>query len=233
MKVGVLLILLNILSRAKTLPPIRGDLAILQHHPYPIQRFTDPSYLAKRQVPVATLYYDIHGNIKAIFNLEITHMIVQILGNAGVDLGRSVLAEFQEYLENSAPVPTYFAGAFWAAQLGYNWRAILQRPNGDVTIGLLVRLDRTFRTVSRTRFVLDMMKQWFAQSGYIAITQLVQNAEEAGQEEPISKEGSSITKRQIVKARSDSKFCKLSIQNWPFVFKPGKVDKLEAPFITC
>lgn len=48
--------LLSILSQANTLPPLRADLAVLQHHPYQIQKLTDPSYLIKRQVDIATLY---------------------------------------------------------------------------------------------------------------------------------------------------------------------------------
>ena len=225
--------ILSILSPAKTLPPIRDDLAIVQHHSYQIQRFTDPSYLAKRQIPVATLYWDSRGRIKAIFNLHISRILARILVNEGVNLGLSVLADLQRYGENSESVVTILRETYCAAQLGVNSGVNPQTLPDEVSIGLYFRLARGYRTHWRTDLILQMMEQWFARSGYITLRQQVRYAGNAGQEELFLKEGGNITERQTVGTRSASKFCELSIQNWPLVFVPGKLDKLAAPYITC
>ena len=136
--------ILSILSQAYTLPPLRDHLAVLQHHPYQIQKFTAPSSLAKRQDPVANLYWDRKGRIKAIFNLNISYTIVQILENLGMNLAQSVLTELERYAEHFEPEPYFFREANWAAQLGLNWREIFQRPHGVVTIGVSVRMAAGF-----------------------------------------------------------------------------------------
>ena len=75
--------MLNILSQAYTMPPLRDDLAVL---PYQIQKISDPAHLAKRQSPTAILYWDRHGNIKAVFSMQISFILAQILENEGVNL---------------------------------------------------------------------------------------------------------------------------------------------------
>ena len=225
--------ILSILSQAYTLPPLRDHLAVLQHHPYQIQEFTAPSSLAKRQYPVATLYWDKQGRIKAIFNLDINHIVVQIMESAGMNLAQSVLAEFQRYMEYNEPEADFLTRAVWGAQLGLNWRENFQLPHGVVTIGVAVRLPRGARWLRYTDIILRIMQQWFAQSGYYAMIQQVPRVEGVGQVGANLMEGRSITERETVGARSDSKFCNLRIQNWPLVFTPGKVDPLLAPLITC
>ena len=225
--------ILSILSQAYTLPPLRDHLAVLQHHPYQIQKFTAPSSLAKRQYPVATLYWDTQGRIKAIFNMNINYLVVQVLENAGMNLAQSVLTELQRYAEYNEPEVNFFRRATWAAQLGLNWMENFQRPHGVVTIGIYVRLASRRRTIRRTSLILGIMQQWFDQSGYGVWIQQVPTVEGIGQVGANLMEGRSITERETVGARSDSKFCNLRIQNWPFVFTPGKVDPLLAPLITC
>ena len=223
----------SILSRAYTLSPLRDDLAALQHHPYQIQRITDPSYLAKRQPPAVSLYYDLRfRRIKAVFNLDINFTIARILGNAGVNLAQSVLTDLR-YFGEYGPVPYLLEGAAWAAQLGSDWEAMLQRPHGVVTVGIMITLNSRFRSKSCTNLVLAMLQAWFARVGLDALPVRVYDARHAGEIGPRLREGRSITERQTVGARSDSKFCSSPIQNWIFVVTSGKLDGLLPPLITC
>ena len=225
--------ILSILSQVYTLPPLRDHITVLQHHPYQIQKFTSPSSLAKRQIPVATLYWDGQGRIKAIFNLDINYIVVQILENAGVNLAQSVLTGLQRYVEYLEPEANIFTHAIWAAQLGLNWRENFQRPHGVVTMGVNLRMAPGFRRYRHVFFVVDVIRQWLAQSGYAVWIQRVPRADIVGQMEANVMEGRSITERETIGARSDAKFCNLPIQNWPFMLTPGKVDLLLAPLITC
>ena len=228
----------SILSQAYTLVPLRDDLAVLQHDPYQIQRITGPSSLAKRQEPVAYLYWDrSHGRIKAIFNLDINFTIAQILGNAGVNLAQSVLNDLRSFGAYGPRVrgtwPWALGGAEWAAQLGANWEVMFQRPHGVITVGILITIFPRFRNLSSINLVLDMLRAWFERAGYYTIAVRVQNAARAGEIGSRLREGRSITERQIVGSRSDSKFCSSPIQNWIFVVTPGKLDGLLPPLITC
>ena len=225
--------ILSILFQAYTLPPpIRDDLAVLQHHPYQIEKSTDPSDLAKRQTPVATLYWDGRGNIKAIFNVNVYYIGADIFRYAGVSLAQSILTGFQEYMANE-PEARMIAWPNLASQIGREWRLMFQRPHGAVTVGILVKTLSNYRRYHHMELVLASMQRWFARSGYIAIAHKVANAVLAGNVGENLTDESSITENQTVGARSDSKFCELLIQNWPFVFTPGKLDSLLALLITC
>ena len=225
--------ILSILFQAYTLPsPPKDDLAVLQHHPYHIEKSTDPSDLAKRQTTVATLYWDQKGNIKAIFNVNVYFIGADIFRYTGVSLAQSILAEFQEYMANE-PEDFMILGPTLASQIGREWRLMFQRPHGVVTIGILFRTRRLFRTLRSINLVLSSMQRWFARSGYPTIVAQVVNAALAGNVGENLMERGSITENQTVGARDESKFCELLIQNWPFVFTPGKLDSLLAPLITC
>ena len=123
--------------------------------------------------------------------------------------------------------------ASWASQLGANWRDILDQYGGQVTIGILVRLRPAVRSDWNTSLVLHLMQAWFNIAGYTAFSQEVRDARRGGMEVGNRIERRSLTERQTVEARSDSKFCKPMIQNWQFVLTPGKLDTLLAPLITC
>lgn len=142
--------------------------------------------------------------------MDINYVVLQILENAGVNLALSVLSELEQYIENSAlsDIPPT---AEWGAQLGLNWRDILQRPHGVVTVGIFLTLGHMHRGDRVRRLVLYKMQQWFALSGYQSITQKVQNARIVGQTVPTPINERSITERQSVEAHSDSKFGKLTI----------------------
>ena len=213
-------------------PPVRDDLAVLQHHPYKIEKSTDNSDLAKRQDPVATLYFDARGNIKAIFNVNVYYIGADIFRYAGVSLAQSILTEFQEYMANE-PEGSWIIGHRCASQIGREWRLMFQRPHGVVTVGIVVKLRSQYRSYRCVLRVLSSMQRWFARSGHIAITERVRDATLAGNVGESLTERRSITENQTAGALSDSKFCELLIQNWPFVFAPGKLDSLLAPLITC
>ena len=226
--------ILSILCPALTLPPLRDDLAVPQHHPYQIQRFTDPSSLAKRQIPTATLYWDRLGRIKAVFNLGINIVIANILEQQGINLAQSVLSELNQFADSGAvPLGDILQGARWAAQLGQNWQEILQRSRGEVTVGILIERTRDY-SEQYTYLVLNLLVHWFHQNGFASYAVPVVNAARAGEVWPGNgiKERS-ITERQTVEARTASKFCQAPIQNWPFVLAAGELDKLLIPLITC
>ena len=223
--------MLSILSQAYTLPPLRDDLALV---PYQIQKFSDPAHLAKRQYPIATLFWDRNGNIKAVFNMQISFLVAQILGNEGVNLAQSVLSAFQSYVTTAAgPAAGIFRGATWASQLGSNWAAIVHQFGGEATISVLVTIRPPLRSYQNTVFILQLMQFWFSLTGYVAFQQEVADATRVGNVPGNRIERHSLTERQTIEARSDSKFCKLMIQNWQFVLTPGKSDTLLAPLITC
>ena len=223
--------MLSILSQAYRLPPLRDDLALL---PYQTQKFSDPAHLAKRQIHVATLYWDRNGNIKAVFNMQISHVVARVVENEGWNLAQSVGTAFRTYAILTAGLESaIFTGAVWASQLGASWRDILQQRGGSATIGILVILHPALRSYQHTAFVLRLMQFWFELSGYLAFPQEVEDAVRAGNEGGNRIERRAFTERQTVEARSDSKFCKPTIQNWQFVFTPGKLDTLLAPLITC
>ena len=224
--------ILSILSHAYTLPPLRHDLAVLQHHPYQIQSFTDPSYLAKRQIEVASVYWDRVGKIKAVFNININFVVAQMLENAGINLAQSVLTELQQYAWNS-PANNLLRGSRWGAQLGTNWEVIRQQPYGVVTVGILFKAHVRFQAQRYRNILIQMILDWLYQSGYGSAAIQVSDAAHTGEVGANPRERRSITERQIFGARSDSKFCKAPIQNWPFVFTPGKLEKLLEPLITC
>ena len=225
--------ILSVLSQAYTLPPpLRDDLAVLQHHPYQIQEFTDPSYLAKREDPVATLFWDRYGNIKAIFNANIYYTGVDIFRYSGFSLAQSILTEFIEYVTHE-PESHMVVGALFSSQLGREWAQMIQEPHGVVTIGILITLSQPFSTTRCITLIMATMQRWFAQHGRTVINKRVENAVRAGNVGENLIEGHSITEKQTVGSRSDSKFCELLIQNWPFVFTPGELDKLLPPLITC
>lgn len=158
--------MLSILSHAYTLPPHRDDLGVL---PYQIQKFSDPSHLVK-QTPIATVYSDRHGNIKAVFNVQVNAIVVQILEHAGLNLARSVLIAFQRYTLNG-PESNILFGAAWSSQLGTNWGAILQEYGGVASLGILVTLRRSAQSMRNTHSVIHEMSLWFALSGYVALWQ--------------------------------------------------------------
>lgn len=91
--------ILSILSQIYTLPTLQDDSTVLQHHPYQIQRL-ETSYLAKRNGPIATVYWDASGAIKTIFNMDINIRIVQLLAWSGVSLAHSVLADCRQWMQN-------------------------------------------------------------------------------------------------------------------------------------
>ena len=223
--------MLSILSQAYTLPPLRDDLALL---PYQVQKFSDPAHLAKRQYSIATLYWDRNGNIKAVFNVQISFVVAQILRNEGLNLAQSVLTAFRTFVIWAAGSGAgVFGGALWQTQLGNNWPAIIPSVGGQATLGVLVTLRPPLRSFQNTVFVLQLMQFWFHLGGYGSFQQEVADAAIAGTMGGIRTERPSLTERQIVEARSDSEFCKLTIQNWQFVLAPGKLDTLLAPLITC
>ena len=154
-----------------------------------------------------------------------------------MNLAHSVLADLRHFGEYGSLVPGTAAyvlqGAQWAAQLGADWEVMFQGPHGVVTVGILITLQYRFRSMSCTNNVLNMLRAWFERAGYDAITVRVRNAARAGEIGPRLREGRSITERQTVGARSDSKFCSSPIQNWIFVVTPGKLDGLLPPLITC
>ena len=221
--------MLSILSQAYTLPPLRDDLAPL---PYQIQKFSDPAHLAKRPLPIATLYWDQNGNIKAIFKMQITWMVAQILENSGVNLALGVLTALHAFAAQAAG-PAATLQAQWQGQLGSSWMDILQQYGGQATIGVLVRIAPGVQFDQNTALLLEAMQTWFTLSGYAAVTVRVEDARNVGNAVANRIERPSLTERQTVGARSDSKFCKLTIQNWQFVLTPGKLDTLLAPLITC
>ena len=222
--------MLNILSQAYTLPPLRDDLALS----YQIQNFSDPAHLAKRQYRVATLYWDRNGNIKAVFNMQIGFIVAQILENLGENLGQSVLTALQVYVTMAAGPAAYILdSATWSSQIGRNWRSILREFGGQTTIGVLVRLPPSSQIRWHTILISHLMQAWFTFSGFIAFLEEVEDASLAGNAGIFRIERRSLTERQTVEARSDSKFCKPMIQNWQFVLTPGKLDTLLAPLITC
>ena len=96
--------------------------------------------------------------------------------------------------------------AEWAAQLGNDWRVIFQRPHGVVTVGILLSLSQRYQGARNRRLLLKKMMEWFALSGYYAITQRVPNALNVGQTVSTSIKERSITERQSVEAHGDSKF---------------------------
>ena len=223
----------SILSQAYTLSPLRDDRAVLQHHPYQIPRITYPLYLAKRQPPVASLYYDCRGgNVKAVFNLDINFIIAQILGHADVNLAQSIITDLRRFGEHG-PASYLVQRAAWHAQLGADWEIMLQRPHGVITVGILITLDIRFQSFRFVNQILDMLRAWFERGGYDAIAVRPPNAVLAGVVGASVREGRSITERQTVGARSDSKFCISPIQNWIFVVMPGNLDGLLPPLITC
>lgn len=132
--------MLSISSQAYTLPPLREDPAVLQNHPYQIQKFTDPSYLPKGQLPVVNVYWDTIGNIKAIFNVRIDFIGADVFRYAGFSLAQSILTEIEEYLANTPNNKNMLRGAKFAAQIGREWERMFQRPHGQVTIGILITL---------------------------------------------------------------------------------------------
>ena len=223
--------MLSILSQAYTLPPLRHDLAPL---PYQIQKFSDPAPLAKRQTRAAYLYWDQNGNIKAVFNLQISYIVAQVLENSGVNLAQSVLSAFRSYVTTAAGQGAgILDGAVWASQLGTNWAALMQQFGGEATIGVLVTLRPPFRSFQNRVFILQLIQFWFNVCGYRAFQQEVEDAARVGNAVGNRIERPSLTERQTVGARSDSKFCKPTIQNWQYVLTPGRLDTLLAPLITC
>lgn len=230
--------MLSILPQIYTLPTLRDDLTVLQHHPYQIQRLenrTNSSYLAKREGAVATLYWDSSGPIKAIFNMDINSEVAQIFENSGVNLAQSVLAQCRQYMEGPfSPAFIYLAGAAWAAQLGRHWRNILQRPSGVTTIAILITLRPRWRTPSYLAVVVYELQKWSSQGGNSVIVRHVQNAQSAGNA-PGNQftDGSSIKEEQTVGDHSKTRFCRSPIQNSPFVFTVHALDSLLTPHITC
>ena len=227
--------ILNILSPAHSLPPLRDDLAVPQHHPYQIQRFTDSSSLAKRQIPTATLYWDRRGRIKAVFKLSINFIVASILEHQGINLAQSVLSELNQFAySGTMPVGPILEGAVWAAQLGENWQEILQRSSGEVTVGILIRRNGSYCSRRCTSVMLSLLQTWFQQNGFASQRVPVLDAAMADNVGPRDGIGErSITERQTVEARTLSKFCQAPIQNWPFVLAAGELDKLLIPLITC
>ena len=224
--------LISILSQAYTLPAHRDDLALL---PYQIQKFSDPAHLAKRQDPIATLYWDRNGNIKAIFNIQISFIFAQILGHEGTNLARGVLTALQNFVTTAAGHgAVVLNGAVWGSQMGTNLQSIIQLlGSGQVTIGILVTLRPRVRSYQNTVLILQLMQFWFQLSGYVAVQQEVEDAVRVGNAAENRIERRSLIERQTVEAPRYSKFCKLTIQNWQFVLTPGKPDTLLAPLITC
>ena len=227
--------ILGILSPAHTLPPLRDDLAVPQHHPYQIPGLTDPSYLAKRQIPTAILYWDQQGRVKAVFKLGINFIIADILEHQGINLAQSVLSELNQFADSGAvPLFGILQGAVWAAQLGENWQEILQRSRGEVTVGILITRTSSYLSERCTYLMLNLLVNWFQQNGFMSYAVPVPNAARAGNMGPRDGiEERSITERQTVEARTASKFCQAPIQNWPFVLAAGELDKLLIPLITC
>ena len=229
----IFLKILSILSQAYTLPTLlRDDLAVLEHHPNQIQKFTNPSYLAKRQDPVATLFWDRTGKIKAIFNVNIYYTGAEIFRYSGYSLAQSILTEFKEYVTHE-PENILLDGASFSSQIGREWTQMFREPHGVVTIGILVNLIQRKCSTRCINLVLAAMQRWFAQHGLMVINKRVESAAGAGNIGQSLIEGHSITENHTVGARGDSKFCELLIQNWPFVFTPGDVDKLLPFLITC
>ena len=227
--------ILSILSPAHTLPPLRDDLAVPQHHSYQIPRLTDPSYLAKRQNPTATLFWDQRGRIKAVFKLSISSITASILEQQGINLAQSVLSELNRFaISGTVPVGNILQRAVWRAQLGENWQEVLQRSGGEVTIGILIIRYQSYRSRRCTSIVLSLLQTWFFQNGFASDIVPVINAALAGNVGPNDGiEERSITEKQTVEARTASKFCQAPIQNWPFVLAAGELDKLLIPLIAC
>ena len=223
--------MLNILSQAYTLSPLRDDLAVT---PYQIQKISDPAHLAKRQPPVVTLYWDRNGHIKAVFKMHISWIVAQVLQYEGVNLAQSVMGALRAHAMVYGETETAISqGATWASQLGTNWRNILDEYGGQATIGILIKLRPAVLSDENTTRILQLLQAWFNLSGYSEFAVEVQDASRAGIDGGNRIERRSLTERQTVEARSDSKFCKPTIQNWQFVLTPGKLDTLLAPLITC
>ena len=227
--------ILSILSPAHTLPPLRDDLAVPQHHPYQMPRLADPSYLAKRQIPTACLYWDRQGRIKAVFKLSIDFIVGDILEHQAINLAHSVLSELVQFVySDTVPVGPILTGAAWAAQLGENWQEMIQRSRGEITVGILITRTQRYYSRQCTYLMLSLLEYWFAQYGFGSYAVPVQDAARAGNVGPRDGiEELSITERQTVEARTVSKFCQAPMQNWPFVLAAGELDKLLIPLITC
>ena len=230
--------MLCISSQVYTLPTLRDDLTVLQHHPYQIQRLensTDSSYLAQEGGAVATLYWDSSGAMKAIFNMDINSEVAQIFESSGVNLAQSVLAECRQYMEGPfSPAFIYLERAAWAAQLGRHWRNILHRPGGVTTIAILIVLGPRWSNPSYLGVVVHVLQEWFSQGRNSVIVRHVQNARDAGNV-PGNQftDGGSINEERTVGDHSNTRFCRSPIQNSPFLFTVHTFDSLLTPQITC
>ena len=233
--------ILGILSQIYTLSTLRDDLTVLQHHPYQIvqtQRLENrknSSYLAKREGAIATVYWDATGTIKAIFNMDISHEVLQAFQNSGVDVAQNVLAECERYVSNAlGPASIYLARATWAAQLGSHWRNILRNHNGVATISILVELRPIWGSIHFLIPVLAVLESWFAQGGHTINIIESPDAREAGNApgNQFIHEGSIIEERTL-EDRSKSRFCDSPIQNSPIMFTVETFDSLLRPLITC
>ena len=230
--------ILGILSQIYMLSTLPDDLTALQHHPYQTQRLENrknSSYLAKREDAIATLYWDANGAIKAIFNMDINHQVLQAFPNSGVDVAQNVLAECERYMLNApGPVSIYLTGATWAAQLGTHWRNILPNHNGVATISIVVVLHPIWSSIHYVISVLTVLESWFAQGGHTINLIWSPDAREAGNApgNQFIHEGSIIEERTL-EDRSKSRFCDSPIQNSPIMFTVGTFDSLLRPLITC
>ena len=228
----IFLKILSILSQTYTLPPLRDDLAVLQHQPCRIETPENPSYLAKRSFPIANMYYDKRGHVKVIFKVQATFAILSLVGRSSMGLAQCILSECQLWMLN-APRPDVLAGAVWAAQVGSEWPGIIERSFGDGTMAILLTLRPLWLTQPGVDHVLGLLQQWFGRIGYDTTVDLVSHALDVCNARGNPVQGNSITERQTFGDLSDSKYCKAPIQNWPFVFMPGEMNVLLPPVIRC
>ena len=224
--------LLGILCQVYTLPTLQDDLTVIQHHAYQIQRLeNDSSYLAKREGATATLYWDVNGAIKAIFNMDINNEVLQAFENSGVDLAQNVLAECERFMLNlQGQAFLYLNGAIWSAQLGSHWRNILRRPSGVATLSILIQLQPRWTGAGFVAMAVGLLHSWLTQGGNTVIEKFVTNARDAGN---APGDGRSIIEERTLRARPKSRFCSSPIQNSPFLFTVGTLDSLLTPLITC
>lgn len=161
---------------------LQDDLTVLQLHHYQIQRLENsPSSSTRDDATIATLYWDAHGVIKAIFNMDINSVIAQIFDNNGLNIARNVMAECERYMLNvPEPVSTHLELAHWAAQLGTHWMKIRRRRKAVVTIAIIIQLQAHWSVPAFIERVLEALQQWFIQGGNAVLVEHVPNARDAG-----------------------------------------------------
>ena len=231
--------ILSISSQIYTLPALQDDLTALQHHPYQTQRLENSpssSYLAKRDDdPVGTVFWDAHGVIKAIFNMDINSEIAQIFERSGTNIARNVMAECERYMLNAPGiVSVYLELSSWAAQLGTYWVKIRRRPKAVISIAIVIQLQAHWSAPVHIESVLEVLQQWFTQGGNAVLVEQVPSARDAGNAPGNQMvDERSIIEEQTLGDRSNSRFCDSPVQNSPFVFTAGTLDTLLKPLITC